>query len=176
MGSGGWGGGGHTQQNTGEKLQLRFDSETRAVDHLHRADINGTCSHRLCSIILPKWFVAFLSHRTGCGSTPSNMWSFVAFIWTCCFLEDTWAPLKRRHGLLSIRKAVGCFRFDEQEVHMHSTKNVNETHSSQFLMETSLDLGIRRWREMGSPPHPPCTPPQQKKKTYNIKQGMTLLR
>lgn len=78
------------------------------------------------------------------------MWSFVAFIWTCCFLEDTWAPLKRRHGLRLIREAVGCFRFDEQEVHMHSTKNVNETHSSQFLMETSLDLRIRRWREMGS--------------------------
>lgn len=46
---------------------------------------------------------------------------------------------------------MGCFRFDEQEVHMHSTKNVNETHSCRFLMETSLDLGIRRWREMGSP-------------------------
>ena len=46
---------------------------------------------------------------------------------------------------------MGCFGFDEQEVHMHSTKNVNETHSSQFLMETSLDLGIRRWGEMRSP-------------------------
>lgn len=34
---------------------------------------------------------------------------------------------------------------------MHSTKNVNETHSSQFLIETSLDLGIKRRRELGSP-------------------------
>lgn len=37
---------------------------------------------------------------------------------------------------------------------MHSTKNVNETHSSQFLMETSLDLGIKRRRELGSPLYP----------------------
>lgn len=88
--------------------------------------------------------------QTGCGSTPWNMWSFETFTWTCCFLGDTWAPLERHHGLLSIRESVGCFRFDEQEVHMHSTKNVNETHSSEFLMETSLDLGIKRWREMGS--------------------------
>lgn len=37
---------------------------------------------------------------------------------------------------------------------MHSTKNVNETHSSQFLMETSLDLGIKRRRKLGSPLYP----------------------
>lgn len=104
------------------------------------------------------------SHETGCGSTPFNMWSFVAFIWTCCFLEDTWAPLKRRHGLLLIREAVGCFGFDEQEVHMYSTKNVNKTHSSQFLMETSLDLGIRRWREMGS-----CIPLLENKKNQKTR-------
>lgn len=46
---------------------------------------------------------------------------------------------------------MDCFRFDEQEVRMHSTKNVNETHSTRFLMETSLDLGIRRWRRNGVP-------------------------
>lgn len=62
---------------------------------------------------------------------------------------------------------MGCFRFDEQEVHMHSTKNVNETHSCRFLMETSSDLGIRRWREMGSPP--------QEKKADNKQEGMILL-
>lgn len=122
---------------------------------------------RIC-IILRKG-----SHEAGCGSTPFNMWSFVAFIWTCCFLEDTWAPLKRRHGLLLIREAVGCFGFDEQEVHMYSTKNVNKTHSSQFLMETSLDLGIRRWREMGS-----CIPLlENKKKSKNkMQEGVSPLR
>lgn len=63
-------------------------------------------------------------------------------------------------GCFRLREAADCFRFDEQEVHMHSTKNVNETHSTQFLMETSSDLGIRRWRKMGSP----YTPPRGRKK------------
>lgn len=51
---------------------------------------------------------------------------------------------------------------------MHSTKNVNETHSSQFLMETSLDLGIRRWREMGSPSY---TPPREKRKKKSLQDA-----
>lgn len=160
-----WGG----VRQTGKKnyswgLILRPDLWSLAQSWYQRHMLTSFVPHNLAKMICSPSFYWGGSHQTGCGSTPWNMWSFVAFIWTCCFWEDTWAPLKRRHGLLSIRKAVGCFRFDEQEVHMHSTKNVNETHSSQFLMETSLDLGIRRWREMGSPPLVPLPSKKKPKK------------
>lgn len=66
-------------------------------------------------------------------------------------------------GCFRLGKAVGCFRFDEQEVHMHSTKNVNETHSSQFLMETGLDLGDKEEERNGVPLIPPNPLPRKKK-------------
>lgn len=64
------------------------------------------------------------------------------------------ALLLSRHLSLTLKGAMSCFllgrwwacfKFNEQEVHMHSTKNVNEKHSFQFLMETSEDFGKRRW-------------------------------
>lgn len=138
----------------------------------------GPCSPRLCPIICKICWLSFSwggSHESACGSTPSDMWSFAAFMQTRRFFEDTWAPLKRRHGLLSIRWAVDCFRFDEQEVHMHSTKNVNETHSTRFLVETGLDLGIRRRRRNGSPRYSPLWV-GEKLKTWTGNESLGLKR
>lgn len=98
------------------------------------------------------WFVASLLYE---GITRNWLWiNTLKHVVICgIHMDMTLEPhLKGVMGCFRLGRRRGCFRFDEQEVHMHSTKNVNETHSSRFLMETSLDLRIRRWgEEMGSP-------------------------